>query len=177
MEHSSSGYWISLCWNRVGKRQNVPYLFSSVTKKIPLSIHIPTKPPDWGAGRSLRELRDFTLHVLFSRRAFPHWGNSCLSGELPNTLCLSPPQICRLCLPDITGFPTLSSRQHFFSSVIIGGNGFCGSVKKGHQSQIPHANPLQSQEVFIIDKINLTRYLRALLKSFISLLTQAAQED
>lgn len=80
-------------------------------------------------------------------------------------------------LPDIAAFPTKTSRQCYFPLGIIGENGFCGSVKKGHQSQIPHPNPLQSQEVFIIDKINLTRYLRTLLKSFISLLTQAAQED
>lgn len=38
MEHSSWGYWISICWNHVGKRQDAPHLFSCVTKKISLSI-------------------------------------------------------------------------------------------------------------------------------------------
>lgn len=61
--------------------------------------------------------------------------------------------------------------------MIIGKTGSCGSVKKGDQPHIAHPNPLLSQEVFTLDKINLTSYLKTLLKSFISLLTQAAQED
>lgn len=48
--------------------------------------------------------------------------------------------------------------------------------KKKREPGLPFPTPLLSQEVFTLDKINLTTYLKASLKSFISLLTQAAQE-
>jgi len=49
-------------------------------------------------------------------------------------------------------------------------------LSKKEISLIPHLNPLLSQEGFTLDKINLTSYLKTLLRPFISLLTQAAQE-
>lgn len=60
----------------------------------------------------------------------------------------------------------------------LGNTDSCGYVKKKKKIKrlASHSPPLLSQEVFTLEEINLVTYLKALLKSFISLLTQAAQE-
>lgn len=50
------------------------------------------------------------------------------------------------------------------------------SKKKKKETGLIFPTPLLSQEVFTLDKINLTSYLKTSVKSFISLFTQAAQE-
>lgn len=146
-------------------------LFSSLTKKMSLSMHIPTAPPGWGAfGRS-----QTLLCVVFQERS-SSLKQFLLEWRAPKPPVPLPTHMCRLFLPNIAGF--LPCHPGSFSLLLwqLGKWLLWVCQKRTPVSNSP-PKPLESQEVFIIDKINLTRYLRTLLKSFILLLTQAAQED